>query len=164
MKKNLSLILIFILMLTGCGEKTDVPEATAETVGKGFLYGVVTALSRDPEDPYIEIQWTNYYTETVTIEENGQMLKRVDNVWVPINDLEKYNSYGGKITIGGNGKFVPVRYKVANLENYGEGRYLARIESVDKKGKKQAEAEFFASEKEVLSTSRPKKLRHPTLR
>ena len=157
MKKYLSLFLILILVLTGCNEKAETPKASADTAEKGYLRGVVTVISKDPEDPYLEIQWTNYFNESVTIEENGKMHKRVGNTWVEINELEKYNSNGDKITIGGRGKFVIVRYKVANLENYGEGRYLARVASVDKKDSKQAEAEFFVSEKEVLSTSKPKK-------
>lgn len=172
MKKYISFILLLLLLFSGCSEKviiqeviiTPTPTVTAKPAESAGIFGVVAEINLDCSEPYVDIQWKNLYNQTISIEQNGKLYKRLGEHWVDIGGVYKENSFSDYVTINANAELDPIRYSLKDLGAYREGRYLIKFKTNNKYDAKKitAEAEIYVTEKTVIATPEPTKKPKPT--
>ena len=160
MKKFLTLLLI-VLVFSGCAKSKENTQNTSDLNGFGRVYGAVLAIDLNCNEPYVEIQWTNTFNETVVLKDDGIIKKQVAGTWKEFGDVKKIVSPVENVMIEANTTLKPIRYNVKNYEKNDGGRVLIEFESVDNFEIK-ATAETIITEKEILITPQPISTPDPT--
>lgn len=161
MRRYISIILLLALFFSGCEKSKEEPQNTPELNGFGRVYGAILAIDLNCKEPYVEIQWTNTFNETVVIKEDGIIKKQAEGTWKEFGVVKKIVSPIDNVTIEANTTLKPIRYNVENYEKNNGGRILIEFESVDKFDIK-ATAETIITEKEFLITPQPISTPEPT--